>query len=198
MPGTVEIWVEMHAQTHHNVAGLASGHYDVGLTDDGRAYATSTLRESYTDTSFDAVFASDTQRAYETACLMFADRPLSIVQDRRLRECHYGAFQAAPRAEMEAARRSAIDAPFPGGESYVQVAERMRSFLRDLAAEYAGRRVLLVGHGATLWTLEHLVNGHDLGETVRAGLLPERPWRYLLSAQRHPAIWQRRTRPRPA
>ena len=173
----------MHAQTHHNVAGLASGHYDVALTDDGRVYAASVLRERYADQPFDVVFTSDTQRAYDTACLMFMGRALPIVQDARLRECHYGDFQAAPRPEMEAARLSAIDAPFPGGESYVQVTDRMRSFLLDLARERAGQRVMLVGHGATLWTLEHWLKGHDLGTIVRAGALPERPWRYLLNAQ---------------
>lgn len=182
--GGVEIWVEGHAQTEHNVAGLASGHADTALTDDGRAYAATVLRERYANEHVDAVFTSDTRRAYDTACLMFAGRPLPIVQDARLRECHYGAFQAAPRPAMEAARRSAIDAPFPGGgESYRQVAERMRSFLHDLAAERAGQSVMLVGHGATLWTLEHWLRGHDLGEVVRAGTLPDRPWRYLLRAQ---------------
>lgn len=33
----IEIWVQGHAQTIHNVEGLASGHYDVALTDAGRA-----------------------------------------------------------------------------------------------------------------------------------------------------------------
>ena len=35
----IDIWFERHAQTHHNVAGLASGHSDVALTAHGREYA---------------------------------------------------------------------------------------------------------------------------------------------------------------
>ena len=172
----IELWVELHAQTHHNAAGLASGHEDVALTEHGRAHAGSVLRARYADQRFDVAFASDTQRAYDTACLLLADRPIPIVQDARLRECDYGIFQGRPRGEMEAARRSAIDAPFPGGESYRQVAERMRSFLRQLAAEHDGQRILLVGHGATFWTVEHWLEGRPLAEIVRAGVIPPRPW----------------------
>ena len=32
----IDIWFEAHAQTYHNAAGLASGHYDVALTEQGR------------------------------------------------------------------------------------------------------------------------------------------------------------------
>ena len=165
----IEIWVEGHAQTHHNVAGVASGHFDVELTEDGRAYARSVLRDRYADLTFNRVFTSDTRRAYDTARLMFADRSIPIVQDPRLRECDYGVFEGRPRAEMEAARVSAIEAPFPEGESYLQVAERMRSFLQQLAADHPNEQVMLVGHAATLWTLEHLLGGRPLGEIVRAG-----------------------------
>jgi broad specificity phosphatase PhoE len=80
---------------------------------------------------------------------------------------------------MERARLSAISTPFPQGESYAQVAVRMRSFLEQLAAERAGQRVMLVGHAATLWTLEHWLQGWPLAEVV--GIFPERPWRFVLA-----------------
>ena len=35
----IDIWFEAHAQTYHNAAGLASGHYDVALTEQGRRRA---------------------------------------------------------------------------------------------------------------------------------------------------------------
>ena len=174
----IDLWFEAHAQTYHNAADLASGHYDVALTAQGREYAQSVLRARYADQHFDTVFTSDTQRAYDTACLIFADRALPILQDARLRECDYGDFEGRPRAEMEAARRSAICTPFPHGESYVQVAERMRRFLAQLAAEHDGQRVMLVGHGATLWMLEHWLQARPLAAVV--GIFPERPWRFRL------------------
>jgi broad specificity phosphatase PhoE len=178
----IDIRFERHAQTHHNVAGLASGHSDVALTAHGREHAQSILRSQYAGQHFDVVFTSDTQRAYDTAVLIFAGRPIPIVRDARLRECDYGAFEECPRAAMEAARPSAISVPFPHGESYAQVAVRMRSFLAQLAAEHAGQRVLLIGHAATLWMLAHWLRDRPLAEVV--GVLLERPWRFTLDPQR--------------
>jgi broad specificity phosphatase PhoE len=77
------------------------------------------------------------------------------------------------------ARLSAISTPFPQGESYTQVAARMRSFLVQLAAERDGQQVLLVGHAATLWMLEHWLRARPLAAVV--GLFPERPWRFALA-----------------
>lgn len=178
----IDIWFERHAQTHHNVAALASGHYDVALTAHGREHAQSILRARYASQHFDVVLTSDTQRAYDTAGLIFAGRPIPIVRDARLRECDYGDFEGRPRADMEAARASAIDVPFPHGESYAQVAVRMRSFLAHLAAARDGQRVMLVGHAATLWMLAHWLRDRPLAAVV--GVLLERPWRFALDPQR--------------
>jgi len=168
----IEIWFEGHAQTHHNVVGIASGHDDVALTDKGREQARTVRRQHYADKHFDAVFTSDTQRAYNTACLIFADRNIPIIQDARLRECDYGDFEGRPRSAMEAARPSAIRQPFPNGESYEQVALRMHDFLGHLATAYDKRRVLLVGHMATLWMLEHWLRHIPLEKAV--GSTPDR------------------------
>ena len=78
-------------------------------------------------------------------------------------------------------RPSAIDTPFPGGESYTQVAVRMRSFLAQLAAERDGQQVLLIGHAATLWTLEHWLQARPLAAVV--GVFRDRPWRFVLAPQ---------------
>ncbi|MGH8664368.1 MAG: histidine phosphatase family protein, partial [Burkholderiales bacterium] len=70
---------------------------------------------------------------------------------------------------------------YPNGESYVHVVARMRSFLAQIAAGHDGQSLMLIGHAATLFTLEHLSRGRPLEQTV--GVWPERPWRYALSAR---------------
>jgi broad specificity phosphatase PhoE len=174
----IDLWLEMHAPTHHNVAGIASGHYDVALTPQGREHAQTVLRKRYAEQRFDAAYTSNTQRAYDTAVLMFANRPIPIHQDARLRECDYGIYEGRPREEMEAAQQAAIDVPFSEGESYAQVVERMRAFLDELAVRCDRQRLMLIGHAATLYSLEHLLHGRPLEQAV--GVWPERPWRYKL------------------
>jgi broad specificity phosphatase PhoE len=56
--------------------------------------------------------------------------------------------------------------PYPGGESYRDVVERVRDFLDDLGSEYEGNRVVVIGHSATRWALDHLLTGTPLEDLV--------------------------------
>jgi len=82
---------------------------------------------------------------------------------------------------MELARAAAIRVPFPHGKSYEQEAVRMRIFLEELAAERDGQQVLLIGHSATLWMLDHWPRDRQLEAAV--GMFPERPCQFALEPQ---------------
>jgi broad specificity phosphatase PhoE len=114
------------------------------------------------------VFASDLGRAVETAEIAFRDSGIPIHYDARLRECNYGELNGMPRAKLEKERAQRIEVPYPGGESYRDVVERVRDFLDDLASEYEGKRVAVVGHSATRCALDHLLNGTPLEDLVGA------------------------------
>ena len=45
----------------------------------------------------------------------------------------------------------------PGGESLAQVCERVYAFLQKIARTMAGRRVLVVTHGGTLWCFRYVL-----------------------------------------
>ena len=62
-----------------------------------------------------------------------------------------------PRETLERERVSHIAVPWPEGESYLDVVGRTRELLADLLDEWDGHRVLLVGHSANRWALEHLL-----------------------------------------
>jgi broad specificity phosphatase PhoE len=47
----------------------------------------------------------------------------------------------------------------PGGESLAQVCERVYAFLQKVARTMAGRRVLVVTHGGTLWCFRCVLEG---------------------------------------
>ncbi len=85
-----------------------------------------------------------------------------------------------PVARLDAERMRRIGVPFPGGESYLDVVERVRSFLDDLPSEHDGERVLAIGHAATRWALDHLVNGVPLEELVGAPFAWQPGWEYVL------------------
>ena len=101
--------------------------------------------------------------------------------DWRLRECDYGQLNGAPVSEVHRDRRRYLDLPYPGGESWRQAAERVGRFLSDLPLRWVGQRVLVVGHGATRYALEQILNEKDLAEVIGVESAWQEGWEYRLS-----------------
>ena len=168
------IYFETHATSLDNEAGLASGHFDVELSALGEQQARE-LGERYAAIDLDRVLCSDLRRAWRTATIAFTGRAVEIVRDARLRECSYGEWDRAPHAQIEAERARRIDAPFPGGQSYAEVAGATRACLED---QRGAARLLIVGHRATWYALEHLLNGRALAKVIAAPWKWQPGWRY--------------------
>ena len=167
MPGRAPLQVvyETHATTVDNEAGVATGWRPGQLSARGRREAVELGRRR---PDADLVVSSDLGRAVDTVDLAFGDSTVPRRSDARLRECDYGSRTGMPVAQMEAERGGHVDVPWPGGTSYRDVAASMRSLLDDLATELPGRRVLLVGHAAPRYALDHLMTGRPLATAVVA------------------------------
>jgi broad specificity phosphatase PhoE len=150
----VEIIFEAHGTTFDNEAKIASGWNDVGLSDLGKRQA-GELGERHAKDDFGAVFCSDLKRVYETAEIAFEDRNIKIIQDARLRECDYGDMIGSPEEKVKLEKPNRVLEPFPNGESYEQTSERTKRFLLDLLRDYDGKKVMIIGHRATQYGLEH-------------------------------------------
>ena len=162
---------ETHATSLDNEAGVASGWFDAALSPTGEEQAR-TLGVRRRGDDLAAIFCSDLARAARTAEIAFGDRAVEIVRDARLRECNYGTFTRHPLSAVEQRRRLHVGTPFPRGESYRQVVERVSAWLAEIAARFPGRTVLVVGHRATFYALEHLVMRVPLDQAVTS------PWRW--------------------
>jgi alpha-ribazole phosphatase/probable phosphoglycerate mutase len=90
-----------------------------------------------------------------------------------------------PVSLVEAERGRRIDEPFPDGESYRQVVSRVRDFLNDLSHRYDDARVVIIGHSATRWALDHLLRGTALADLVGAPFQWQGGWFYVLPAMSH-------------
>jgi broad specificity phosphatase PhoE len=73
-----------------------------------------------------------------------------------------------PAARLERERAQRITRPFPGGESYLQVVDRVASLLEELVRDWDQARVVVVGHSATRWALDCLLTGAALHDLVAA------------------------------
>ncbi len=179
---SVEIVFETHSVSTDNERGIATGWLDGRLSERGRRLAKD-LGDRRRADDLAAVFTSDLGRAVETAQIAFDGSGLVIFPDRRLRECNYGALNGMPVSRLDGERVRHIDEPFPGGESYRQVVERVRDFVGDLSGQWTDARVLIIGHTATRWALDHLLNGADLEDLVRAPFGWQEGWTYSLSTE---------------
>jgi alpha-ribazole phosphatase/probable phosphoglycerate mutase len=174
----ITIIFEAHGTTYDNEAHRASGHYDVELSELGQEQAKQ-LGERYKDRCFDAVFCSELQRSYRTAEIAFASRnDIQVIRDPRLRECDYGDWTKRPSEETEAEKLNRISQSFPNGESYEDTAKRMKSFLDDLKGKYDEKTILIIGHRATQYGLEHWINHVPLLQAVTAPWQWQPGWEY--------------------
>jgi broad specificity phosphatase PhoE len=177
----MKIIFEPHATTIDNEAHLASGWNDIALSQIGKTQAQE-LGARYRLDDIDVVFTSDLQRAYQTALLAFPGiQPRKLRLDWRLRECDYGDFTQKSKALVDTQKPERIQSPFAGGESYEDTVERMRSFLLDISKMPNHQTVMIIGHRATQYGLEHLLNGLPLQATVRAPWSWQPGWAYELS-----------------
>ncbi|MCC2630846.1 MAG: phosphoglycerate mutase, putative phosphoglycerate mutase [Candidatus Paceibacter sp.] len=174
----VEIIFEAHGTTFDNEAHLSSGWNDVALSPLGEQQSKE-MGVRYSNDHFDVIFCSDLQRAYRSAEIGFGNK-WPIEKDKRLRECNYGDFTQHPSEEVDAEKLKRIHTPFPNGESYELTTERMRDFLNYLQKNFDGKRVMIIGHRATQYGLEHVINGIPLEQLVSAKFKWQPGWRYEL------------------
>jgi 2,3-bisphosphoglycerate-dependent phosphoglycerate mutase len=177
---SVELVFETHSLTTDNERGIASGWSGGRLSERGRAYAAE-LGERRRVGAIDIVLASDLARSVETARIAFPTEPPPVRLDWRLREVDYGALTGSPAGLL--ARERHVDVPFPQGESYRDVTRRVAAFLDELPDAHAGARVLLIGHTATRWALDHLLEGRRLEDVVAAPFEWREGWEYRLGGR---------------
>ena len=176
---SVAIIFETHSTTTDNERWIASGWLDGQLSTAGRRQAKD-LGERRVTEDIAAVFTSDLGRAVETTQLAFGGRGIPIFHDWRLRECNYGELNGTPVAGLEVERAQHVYEPYPDGESYIQVVARVQSFLHDLAPRFGDQRIVVIGHSATQWALEHLLEGAPLAQLVDGSFRWQAGWHYSL------------------
>jgi 2,3-bisphosphoglycerate-dependent phosphoglycerate mutase len=179
---SVSVVFETHSTSVDNERGIGTGWLEGALSATGRGQAEE-LGERRRDDGLATVFTSDLHRAVETAGIAFAGSAIPIDRDRRLRECNYGSMNGRPRAELDDQRARRLDDPWPGGESWRQAVGRVAGFLEELRRSRDGQRVLIIGHVATRWALDHVVLGIPLEELVEAPFAWREGWEYELGAE---------------
>jgi probable phosphoglycerate mutase len=166
-----------HGETAWNAERRLQGHIDIALNAEGLRQADA-LGAALAGEHFDAIVASDLQRARQTADAVAVTRGMPVQQDPGLRERCFGGFEGLLYAEIEqhypaefaAWQARDVDAQLPPGrnvgESFRSFFDRATGAILALAADHPGKTIALVAHGGVLECAYRLARGLPL-ETPR-------------------------------
>jgi broad specificity phosphatase PhoE len=177
----MQIVFETHSFSEDNERGIATGWLPGCLSERGRAAARALGARRRAD-DIAAVFTSDLARAVETAEIAFDCSSVPLLRDWRLRECDYGAGNGSAAADMHVHRAEHLDEPYPAGESWRAAVARVSRVLPDLWLRWSERRVLLIGHMATYYALEHRLRDIPLEQLLTEPFDWQEGWEYELPA----------------
>ncbi len=153
---SINIIYFVHGTTTDNEQHISSGWKNVELSELGIQQSIE-LKDKTKDQKFDVIFCSDLQRAHKSALLAW-EGIYEIIPDARLRECNYGNLNGASSDIVEPMQEEeCIKKPFPNGESYEDVKNRIADFLDFLKKNYDGKKVGIVGHKAPQLSLDVLL-----------------------------------------
>lgn len=166
-----------HGETAWNVDTRIQGHLNIPLNDTGHWQA-ERLGQALADEEITAIYASDLSRAHETASYVGRATGVPVVAELGLRERGFGDFEGRTFAEIEIAlpdqserwrKRDPAFAP-SGGESLLQVQERVLATVDRLAKQHPGELIVMVAHGGVMDVLYRAATRLDL-QAARTWLL---------------------------
>jgi broad specificity phosphatase PhoE len=125
------------------------------------------------------LYASDLQRARETAGAIAEPRALPVHAEPRLREMAFGRWEALTYAEIQqqeaqrlaAWERDQLHSAPPGGETLLHMTERVRAAYSDMLVAGQDKTIGLVAHGGPLQLLLCLA----------LGLPPQAYWQFAVA-----------------
>lgn len=160
----LDILLIRHGETDWNVDKRLQGHIDIPLNAEGQRQAAA-LGRALENEPLDAIYASDLQRARDTAQAVAKLQGKTVQIDPALRERCYGGFEGLQHHDIQqrypedfaAWKSRELDARYPAGE---RIAETMREFsersvgavsaIAHLASGSKQRKIAIVTHGGVL------------------------------------------------
>ena len=166
---------------------LDSRDADVPLSDNGRDQAAALRRWCGTLADDDRptlVLSSPYRRAEQTAREVVGDLPVEFAVDERLRERDLGRFDGLTghgireRFPEEVERRDLLGKFYyqpPRGESWADVALRVRSLVADLRSGHGDARIWVFSHQAVIMVFRYVLEGlteHEVLDIDRRMTIP--------------------------
>lgn len=149
--------------------GICYGQTDVGLADSFEEEADRVF-EKIKDIAFNYIFSSPLSRCVRLANEVVKN-PQHIVYDKRLMELNFGDWENQhwnsiyKTKEAKVWFKDYINTPCPNGESFMDLADRVEDFIKDLKQKEQHTNVLIFCHGGVIRAFNSLINKLDINST---------------------------------
>lgn len=154
----VTLYLVRHGETVDNVSRIMQGQTQGRLTDEGRRQAHD-VGGRLAREHIDVYMSSDLWRAVETCRIIIGGgREAAIVTTPLLRERDWGGFTGRYIPDLK-------DAVWPDDvETLEAMMRRAAAFIALVRRDYAGKRVLAVGHGIINKAIQAVILGKSMRE----------------------------------
>lgn len=153
----VRLFLIRHGETSWNRESRYISSTDLDLTEKGKAQVLA-LSKRLAGESISRVYSSPLRRACQTAKAIAEPHGLRVKVLRDLREVDFGFWEGLTYGEIKGRYGDLIDrwssdptsVAIPGGESWLEVVERVREVFRKIFRENPESKVAVVTHGGVI------------------------------------------------
>jgi broad specificity phosphatase PhoE len=164
-----KLFLIRHGVTAWNQDRLYQGHSDITLSDLGKEQAR-LLGQRLVQEKIDAFYASDLNRALETARIIAEPHQQKVHPVMELRELNLGLWEGLTFQEIDAKYHELADLWYnspsrliiPGGETFAKLKERAYNMILTLVARHPEDTLAITSHGGTIRTIICAILGLDL------------------------------------
>lgn len=176
------MYIMRHGETSWNKERRLQGRSNIALNERGRALARESAK-GMKDIPFDLAFTSPLDRARETARLVLEGRDVPIIEDERIIEISFGAYEGTRWMEDGAEGNVEIYnffnhperyTPAEGGETLEELAARTADFMQDICSrpELADKTILVSVHGAAARGPLNSMRTYEMSDFWGSGVAP--------------------------
>lgn len=167
------IFTLRHARTDYGEQRRYAGSVDVPLSERGVSECLAAA-EALGDSTFDVIVTSTLRRAVDTARLIAAEAPVRV-QSKLCNERCFGIMEGLTPEEVRTLQPPVLFIEVgddlhsvnpEGGESFEDVWERAKKFVRWVLREHGGSTVLVVSHGVFLQMCHGVLRGSNCIESL--------------------------------
>lgn len=162
-----------HGQSLANAERRFAGHSDFDLSELGHEQAKRVAQYLLKNEKIDAIYSSDLLRAYHTACPTAEAFGLPVIKDEGFREIFAGDWETLTLTEISERysedfavwRGDYANSRPTGGESTVEVYERIVPHVLELAEKHDGETIMIATHATVTRAFITYAKGLSAAET---------------------------------